>query len=165
MTILGIDPGIEKVGIGIVKKQNQEYKLIHHELIKTSARKPHAERLQLIYERITAVVNKFTIDAASIEKLFFAKNVKTAMVVSEARGVILLALKLLDLPIYEYTPLQVKQGLIGYGRASKNQIRDFIKLMLKLKEVPSTDDVTDGIALAIIHLNTFKTLSKIKKGF
>ena len=162
MVTIGIDPGIERIGIGIVDRENQKYKLLFHKLIKTSSSKPQEERLEIIYHELSEILSHYDIKCASIEKLFFSKNVKTAMKVSEARGVILLALRHKQIPINEYTPLQLKQAIIGYGRASKSQIQDFIKLMLGIKDFTFSDDVMDGIALAIIHLNTYKTLSRIK---
>jgi len=162
MITIGIDPGIERVGIGIISQEKQSYKLIFKKLIKTSSKQSNADRIKNIFDELNTILESHKIDSASVEKLYFAKNVKTAMVVSEVRGVILLALRLKNIPIFEYTPLQVKQALVGYGRATKNQVQEFVKLMLGLDKVPDSDDVADALAIAIIHLNTYKTLSKIK---
>ena len=161
MITIGIDPGIEKVGIGIVSSDKGISKLVAKELIHTSSKLKTPERLGIIFDRLNTILSLYNIDHASVEKLFFAKNTKTAMIVSEARGVVLLALQLKNLPIFEYTPLQVKQSLIGYGRGEKSQIQSIVKMMLKLDEIPKPDDVADAIALAITHNNTYKFLSKI----
>ena len=164
MITIGIDPGIEKVGVGIIEKQNNnKLNLLFYKLIKTSSKLPHEDRLQIIYHELLNIISMYPINFASIEKLYFAKNIKTAMLVSEARGVMMLALKEKNIPIYEYTPLQIKQSLVGYGKASKAQIQEFIKIMLNLKKIPKPDDVADGIALAIIHFNFYKTFSKINR--
>jgi crossover junction endodeoxyribonuclease RuvC len=162
MITIGIDPGIELTGVGIVEKNETGLKLIFKELIKTSRNDTTGLRLRAIYERLIGILGKFEIDHAAVEKLFFAKNVKTALTVSEVRGVILLAISEYDIPIYEYTPLQVKQALVGYGRGKKLQVQEMVKLILKLDEIPQPDDVADGIALAITHINTYRTLSRIK---
>lgn len=161
MTVIGIDPGIERTGIGIIKKDDKKLELVYHTLIKTSSKTSHFKRLKQIYDGINKILYQYAVDHASIEKLFFAKNVKTAMSVAEARGVISLAVEQSKIPIYEYTPLQVKQALTGYGRGSKAQIQELVKIVLNLDEVPKPDDVADGIALAITHINTFRTMSKI----
>ena len=162
MNILGIDPGLERIGVSIVEKVNQQYVLKYNRLIKTSSKDPFIKRLNAAYTELFDIIKNNRIDGASIEKLFFTKNVKTAMDVSEVRGVLQLALYQNSIPIYEYTPLQVKQGLVGYGRATKQQIQQVLKMMLKLDEVPKSDDVADSMALAIVHINTYQTLSKIK---
>ena len=158
----GIDPGIERTGIGIIEYKNSSYKLIFHKLIKTSSKIAHQNRIRIIFDELCLILDKYEIDSASIEKLFFAKNVKTAMTIAEVRGIIFLALEQNNIPIYEYTPLQVKQALTGYGRGTKKQIQELVKIVLKLEEIPKPDDVADGLALAITHMNTIKTLSKIK---
>jgi len=162
MTAIGIDPGIEKTGIGIVQLNNNKLELIHKELINTSSKINFEIRLEDIYNKLIKILNNYKVDFASVEKLFFAKNVKTAINVAEARGVIILALQQNKIPIYEYTPLQVKQGLIGYGRGTKRQVQELIKIILETDEIVKHDDVADGIALAIVHLNSYKTLSKIR---
>ncbi len=164
MITIGIDPGIEKTGIGIIEKNSNILNLLYYKLIKTSSKESQSDRLNEIHVKLTAILKKFKIDSASVEKLYFSKNIKTALTVSEARGVILLTLRQNNIPVYEYTPLQVKQALIGYGRAGKSQMQNFIRLLLNLKETPKPDDVADGIALAIIHMNYYKTLSKVKGG-
>lgn len=158
MKVIGIDPGIERTGVGVVENSDGKSKLIFSELIKTDAKLKTAERLGIIFETLGRITDLYSPDYASIEKLFFAKNVKTAMVVSEARGVILLTLQLRNIPIFEYTPLQVKQALTGYGSGTKDQVHSLVKIILNLKELSKQDDVSDGIALAITHIHNSKTL-------
>lgn len=162
MIVIGIDPGIEKTGIGIVELKNQNFNLVLHQLIRTSSKDSNGSRIKKIYDDLSAILKNNKIDSASIEKLFFSKNVKTAMIVSEVRGIILLALAQNNIPINEYTPLQLKQGLVGYGRGEKRQVQEVVKLILNIKDMNLQDDVADGIALAILHLNISKTMSKIK---
>jgi crossover junction endodeoxyribonuclease RuvC len=162
MIAIGIDPGIERTGIGIVESKTNKLELLHQELILTSSINKDPFRLNEIFEKVSLIIKNYKIDFAVIEKLFFAKNVKTAFRVSEVRGVILLALEKFNLPIYEYTPLQIKQGLIGYGRGTKQQIQELVKLILCLDEYPKSDDVADGIACAIVGLNSYRTISRIK---
>lgn len=163
MLTIGIDPGIEKVGVGIVENCSPRLKLIDSTLIKTSSKLSTSERLAQIFSELTTILDLYPVKDAAVEQLFFAKNTKTAMTVAQARGVILLALQLKGLQVHEYTPLQVKQALIGYGRADKKQIQQLVKVILKLDEIPKQDDVADGIAIAITHINTYKTLSKIRQ--
>lgn len=163
MITIGIDPGIEKVGVGIVENCRPGLKLIDSTLIKTSSKLSTPERLELIFSGLTTILDLYPVTDAAVEQLFFAKNTKTAMTVAQARGVILLALQLKGLKVHEYTPLQVKQALIGYGRADKKQIQQLVKVILKLDTIPKQDDVADGIAIAITHINTYKTLSKIRQ--
>ena len=162
MTVIGIDPGIEKTGIGIVQLNDNKLSLIHKELIYTSSKEKFEIRLEKIYNKLFGILSSYELDYASVEKLFFSKNVKTAITVAEVRGIIILALQQFKIPIYEYTPLQIKQGLIGYGRGTKRQVQELIKIILNSDEIEKRDDVADGIALAIVHINTHKTLSKIK---
>lgn len=162
MVVIGIDPGVEKTGVGIVKNEGKEITLLYHTLIKTSNKLSQDLRLKEIYESLSKILDKFNVDCAVIEKIFFAKNVKTAISVSEVRGVLLLLCALKKIPIYEYTPLQVKQALSGYGRAKKDQIKKLLSILLSTNEKFESDDVTDGIALAITHINSRKLFDKIK---
>ncbi len=161
MNILGVDPGIERTGVCIVSKTDC-LKLVYHALIKTDSSLEHCDRLKIIYDSLNLIISNYKIDQSSVEKLFFAKNVKTAMSVSEARGVILLCLRNNSIPIFEYTPLQVKQALIGYGRATKSQIQDIVKRLLGMNDKIKPDDVADSVAIAITHLNSIKYFNKIQ---
>ncbi len=163
MLTIGIDPGLERIGIGIVKNSNRKLTLVYNRLITTPSKLGIPDRLNIIHEELSCILKDYPVDHASVEKLYFAKNIKTAMMVSEARGVILLALRQKQVPVFEYTPLQVKQAMIGYGRAAKSQIQEFVRVILNLSEIPKPDDVADGIALAIVHINSFRTLSKIER--
>ena len=151
MKILGIDPGTGIVGFGLISQNGQDLKLLDAGTITTPPNQELAERLQTIYNELSGLIDEFQPDALSVEKLFFAKNVTTAISVSHARGVILLAGKIQNVPIYEYTPLQIKQALTGYGRADKKQIQIMVQTILKLKQPITQDDCADGIAAAICH--------------
>jgi len=159
---IGIDPGLERTGIAILKEEKGRVELIKSELIQTSSTLKEVERLEFLFNEVNKVINEFKIDFAAVEKIYFSKNVKTAMSIAQARGVILLALQLKKIPIFEYTPLEVKKALIGYGRGSKNQIQELVKMILKLEKKPEPDDIADAIAIAITHININKFMSKIK---
>lgn len=156
MVILGIDPGLATTGYGIINLQtaNGRLQIVDYGCVKTSAKLSFAERLKIIYSEIEQLVKKYQPDKIAIEKIFFAKNVKTAMQVGEARGVITLAAVRNNLSILEFTPLQVKQALTGYGRASKEQIQEMVKAILSLREIPRPDDAADALAIAITGANT-----------
>ncbi|MBR1970435.1 MAG: crossover junction endodeoxyribonuclease RuvC [Clostridia bacterium] len=156
MRILGIDPGLAIVGYGVVDKEGNAYKTIYYDAITTQAHTPIENRIKIIYDEINLIIEKFKPDVLSIEELFFNNNAKTALAVGQARGVVLLSAVEHNIPIYEYTPLQVKQALTGYGRASKMQIQQMMKSMLGLKEIPKPDDVADALAIAICHGNSMK---------
>lgn len=156
MRILGIDPGIAIVGYGVVDKEGNRYKTVAYDAVTTRAHTPLEERLQLVYKGIDEIIKMYRPDAMSIEELFFNNNAKTAVAVGQARGVILLAAVQNGVPIYEYTPLQVKQALTGYGRASKSQIQQMMKSILGLGSVPKPDDVADALAIAVCHGNSMR---------
>ena len=152
MTVIGIDPGIDRVGVGIIEYVNNKYNLLFQQLIHSDKSLTTPQRLVCIYDQLREVLSNWKqIEAASVEKLFFCKNVTNAMVVSQARGVICLALCQAGIPIYEYTPMQIKQAITGYGKADKKQIQQMIKLLLKLDDVPKPDDAADAIACAVTH--------------
>ncbi len=153
---MGIDPGIAIVGYGFIEyNKKDQYKLIASGSIQTSKNERESLRLLEIYEDIETLIEKFKPNVASIEKLFYFKNQKTVMSVSQARGVILTALEKQKLPIYEYTPIEVKQVLTGYGRASKNEVKQYVEIFLKennqQKNLSQLDDTVDAIGLAICH--------------
>ena len=156
MRILGIDPGIAIVGYGVVDKEGNSYKTIAYDAVTTRAHTPLPERLEKVYQGINEIIKTYKPDAMSIEELFFNNNAKTALTVGQARGVIILAAVQNNLPVYEYTPLQVKQALTGYGRASKTQIQQMMKSMLGLSEIPKPDDVADALAIAVCHGNSMR---------
>ena len=156
MRILGIDPGIAIVGYGVVDKEGNRYKTIAYDAVTTRAHTPLEERLEKVYKGVDEIIKTYKPDAMSIEELFFNNNAKTALTVGQARGVIILAAVQNNVPVYEYTPLQVKQALTGYGRASKVQIQQMMKSMLGLSEVPKPDDVADALAIAVCHGNSMR---------
>jgi len=156
MRILGIDPGTGILGFGVIEIEGGKQRLVDAGVIRTPAHTPLDERLVEIYESLQEIIAETKPDHMSIEKLFFAQNVTTAISVSHARGVAMLAGKQGGLTIYEYTPLQIKQGLTGYGRATKSQIQEMVRVILNLKEVPKPDDCADAIAAALLHAQTMR---------
>jgi crossover junction endodeoxyribonuclease RuvC len=149
MKIIGIDPGTGITGFGVIEPLKNNYRLIDAGVIRTPAKQADEIRLQTIYENICEIIDEHKPDVMSIEKLFFAKNVTTAMTVSQARGVVLLAAQQRGLTIYEYTPLQIKQAITGYGKADKPQMQEMVRVLMGLKEIPKPDDCADAIAAAI----------------
>jgi crossover junction endodeoxyribonuclease RuvC len=148
MRILGIDPGTGILGFGIIEADKGTYTLVDGGVIRTPVHEDDAVRLQTIYEELT--------DIMSVEKLFFARNVTTAMTVAQARGVVLLCGKLAGMEIYEYTPMQIKQAITGYGKADKKQMQEMVRAILKLSEIPKPDDAADAIAAALTHAHTIR---------
>jgi len=151
MLILGIDPGTATVGYGLLRKEGNKMTALKYGCIKTCAGEDPGERLVCIEKELSKIVKEFRPDEAAVEKLFFMKNVKTAIAVSQARGVLLCALAKLKLPAFEYTPLQVKLTVTGYGKAPKLQVQRMVKGILGLKELPHPDDAADALAIAICH--------------
>lgn len=151
VVIFGIDPGYAIVGCGIVRYENNDFRLLGYGAVTTDKDMPFNERLKKIYDDLTELLEKFKPDAVSIERLYFNTNQKTAIDVAQARGVIVLAVQNMGIPIYEYTPLQVKQSMVGYGRAEKTQVQEMTKMFLHLDKIPKPDDAADALALAICH--------------
>mgnify|MGYP005762096023 FL=1 len=162
MVILGIDPGIAIVGYGIVEYKNSKFKVIDYGQITTDSKMDTLTRLELVYKGIDILLKTYNIDEVGIEELFFNKNVKTAITVAQARGVIMLACSHNNKKVYEYTPLQVKQGVAGYGRAEKLQVQQMVKSFLNLKAIPKPDDVADALAVAICHAHSNKLEKTLK---
>lgn len=151
MKIIGIDPGSAIVGYSLLEAHGDKYTLIASGSIRTDKSKTESARLLEIYCDLKSLILEFEPDVASVEKLFFFKNQKTVMAVSQARGVILLALEEFNIPIFEYTPMVVKQALTGYGRADKEAVAQMVKLSLEECNLPKLDDTVDSIAIAICH--------------
>lgn len=151
MRIIGIDPGTGILGFGVIDSNLGKFKLVDAGVIRTSAKEDEATRLLTIYLELSNIIKDVTADIMSVEKLFFAQNVTTAMTVSQARGVVLLAGIQANLKIFEYTPLQIKQAMTGYGRAEKKQIQEMVKVILGLSIIPKPDDCADALAAAITH--------------
>lgn len=160
MIILGIDPGIAIVGYGIIEYKGSRFKTLAHGAITTKAGQPTEKRLKIIYDKLNELIRMYNPDEMAIEELFFNTNQKTAISVAEARGVLLLCAELNGKNIYEYTPLQVKQSVVGYGRAEKNQVITMVKMILGLESAPNLDDTADALAVAICHAHT--GVSKLK---
>lgn len=154
MVVLGIDPGFGRVGYGIIEYNNNKYRVMEYGSITTEAGVKFSKRLNKIEKDLHSICSKYTIDVASVEKLFFNTNITTGIQVAEARGVILNTLENLNIDICEYTPLQIKQALVGYGRADKIQIKNMVKSFLKLETMPKLDDTTDALAMAICHTHS-----------
>ena len=158
MRILGIDPGTGITGWGIIEKQETQLlankiKVIAYGVIRTSAGLDMPIRLKDLYDELSDLIEKFSPTEVAIEDLFFFKNQKTVIKVGQARGVAIIAAVNKDLPVFDYTPLQVKQAVTSYGRASKSQIQKMVKVILNLQEIPKPDDAADALAVAICHLN------------
>lgn len=149
MIILGIDPGIARLGWGVVEEVRGKARMVAYGCLETTKETPHEERLRAVHDELARVIKKYKPTRAAVEKLFFSKNVKTALTVGEARGVIMLTCAELNIPIVEISPKEVKQALTGYGSADKRQMQRMIQLMLGLKEIPKPDDAADALAIAI----------------
>lgn len=149
ITIIGIDPGIADTGYGIIKEENGRLSVLEYGSIRTSAKSALPERLNTLRKKLSALLEKYDPALAVVEQLFFCTNVKTALTVGQARGVIILSLAEQKIKIIELTPLQIKQGLTGYGKADKKQMQQMVKAVLGLKEIPKPDDAADALAMAV----------------
>ncbi len=156
MIILGIDPGYAIVGIGVLEYKGNKFRPIEYNAITTHASMITSLRLKKIKDEIQEYLHKYKPDAVAIEELFFNNNAKTAIAVAQARGVMVAEAASLDIPIYEYTPLQIKQAVTGYGRAEKGQIQQMVKMLLNLNAIPKPDDAADALAVAICHAHSSK---------
>lgn len=155
MRILGIDPGTAITGWGIIElKDRSTTKLVSCGCIKTKSDQSLDKRLVEIFDDLQKIISEYKPDVAAIEELFFAKNVKTAIAVGHGRGAAMLAVAKAKIHIYEYTPLQVKQAVVGYGRAEKAQVQEMLKLLLGTKDIPKQDDTSDALAVALTHAHT-----------
>ncbi|MBF9015158.1 MULTISPECIES: crossover junction endodeoxyribonuclease RuvC [unclassified Oceanispirochaeta] len=152
--ILGIDPGLAHVGWGLITHDGIRSRYLAHGVIKTDSKSPMADRLLHIYDGLAKVIEEYKPGSAGIETLYFAKNVSSAMPVAEARGALLLCMARHNLVIGEYTPLQIKQSVVGNGRAEKHQVQVMVALLLKLKEPPKPDHAADALAAALCHAHT-----------
>lgn len=156
MKILGIDPGFAIAGYGVIEYKCNKFIPIKYGVITSEAKMEFSKRLKRLYDEISEIIIKEKPDFVSIEELFFNTNVKTAIAVGHARGVLILAAENLGVPIYEYTPLQIKQAVTGYGRADKCQVQCMIKTLLNLNAIPKPDDAADALAVAICHAHSFR---------
>ena len=151
MIVLGIDPGYAIVGWGVVRYERGRFAPLDYGAVLTPAGMDFSRRLEIIYDELLALIDRAKPDALAVEKLYFKNNQKTAIDVAQARGVILLAAKKRGVPLYEYTPLQVKSAVTGYGQAEKPQVMEMTRRLLGLREVPKPDDTADALAIAICH--------------
>ena len=158
MRILGIDPGVAIVGFGVVDSESGTQRMVQYGTINTPANTPLAARLVQIEQDLMELLDQFKPDEVAIEELFFSKNITTGIAVAHARGVILATVEKAGIPLYEYTPMQVKQAVVGYGLAEKNQVMDMTKRLLKLRSVPKPDDAADALAIAICHARSATSL-------
>jgi len=154
MIILGIDPGTATTGYGLIKKTKRGIKCLNYGCIKTSPEHSPALRLKETEKQLKKIIKQHRPDLAAVEDIFFFKNLTTAMKVSQAKGVILLTLAKINIPISEYTPLQVKMGVCGFGKADKQQVQRMVQVLLNLKKLPSPDDAADALALAVCCANS-----------
>jgi crossover junction endodeoxyribonuclease RuvC len=163
MLVLGIDPGTAITGYGLVREAEDQLQAVAYGAITTPSDWALPQRLRKIYGDLTALIREYSPTEGAVEQLFFSRNVKTALAVGQARGVVLLAMADGGLPVHEYTPLQVKQSVVGYGRAEKAQVQELVKLLLGLEAVPQPDDAADALAVAICHLHSARMAALIKR--
>lgn len=153
MRILGVDPGIAITGYSFIDYQGNKFIPVEYGCIRTTNNIPPKSRLHKLYNELNDLINKYQPGCLAVEELFFNRNVRTAMAVGQARGVILLTAALAGIDVFEYTPLQVKQAVVGRGRAEKNQVQYMVKVILNLPKIPRPDDVADALAVAVCHAN------------
>ncbi len=154
MVIVGIDPGTAIMGYGVIEQQGHVLKAVTYSCWRTPAGMPLSERLLSLYHGIRTLLHEFKPDCLAVEELFFNRNTTTALAVGHARGIVLLAAAEQGIPVYEYTPLQVKQAVVGYGKADKVQIQHMVRALLGLQEIPKPDDTADALAIAICHAHS-----------
>ncbi len=163
-TIIGIDPGLKNTGYGIIQVENNQVKYIDHGVISTEAADQPGSRLLHIHDHVIKLVKQFRPDEAGIEEIFFARNLKSAIPVAQAKGVILCALALAGVGVSVYTPLEVKRGVVGNGRAEKEQVQELVRLILGLAQIPRPDHAADALAVALCHAHSSRLKSLIKSG-
>jgi len=161
--VLGIDPGTAITGYGLVREDDEGLALVGYGVITTPAGQPLPERLQTIYRGLADVIREHQPEQAAVEELFFSRNVRTALSVGHARGVVLLALADAGLQVYEYKPLEVKQAITGYGGADKQQVQEMVRMLLDLERVPQPDDAADAVAVAVCHIHSARMAALIAK--
>ena len=164
MIILGIDPGLATLGYGVIEADNQNRRLIQFGTLTTPAGQPMPQRLRAIFQGMNQLMDIYRPDDVAFEELFFSKNITTGMAVSAARGVALVAVVQRTDNLYEYTPMQIKQAVTGYGGADKHQVQQMVKMLLNMREIARPDDAADALAVALTHANSMnmKKMFKIK---
>lgn len=165
MVILGIDPGVATIGFGVIRAERGKNTLLQYGVITTPAGLPLSQRLVQISEDMEQLIRQFKPDEIAVEELFFSKNITTGIAVAHGRGVILLAAEKLGVPVFEYTPMQVKQAVVGYGAAQKRQVMLMTQRLLNMKEVPRPDDAADALAIAICHGRSATSLMNTERVF
>ena len=165
MVILGIDPGVATIGFGVLRAERGKNTLLQYGVITTPAGIPLSRRLVQISEDMEQLIRRFKPDEMAVEELFFSKNITTGIAVAHGRGVILLAAEKLGVPVFEYTPMQVKQAVVGYGGAQKRQVMLMTRRLLGMKEVPKPDDAADALAIAICHSRSATSLMNTERVF
>ena len=165
MIVLGIDPGVATIGFGVVRAERQKNTLLQYGVITTPAGLPLSHRLLQIDRDMEELIRTFHPDEMAVEELFFTKNITTGIAVAHGRGVILLAAERLGVPIFEYTPMQVKQAVVGYGGADKRQVMLMTQRLLNMKEIPRPDDAADALAIAICHGRSATSLLNTERKF
>ena len=165
MVILGIDPGVATIGFGVIRAERGKNTLLQYGVITTPAGIPLSRRLVQISEDMEQLIRQFQPDEMAVEELFFSKNITTGIAVAHGRGVILLAAEKLGVPVFEYTPMQVKQAVVGYGAAQKRQVMLMTQRLLGMKEVPKPDDAADALAIAICHSRSATSLMNTERVF
>jgi|TARA_B110000014_G_C19683245_1_gene358247 crossover junction endodeoxyribonuclease RuvC len=163
MRVMGIDPGSNCTGFGIVEEVKSDLNALHWSSVKTSSKHSFHERLKIIYDELVLAIESFKPDVVAVEDLFYATNVKTVIKLGQTRGVTLLAAANCNIDLAEYSPMEVKQSVVGYGRADKNQVRDMVSTLLRLKEKPDPFDASDALAVAICHIHHAGLQQKIKQ--
>lgn len=164
MRVLGIDPGVAITGYGVIEESGNDNHYLYSGCIRTAKDELPAVRLETIHNYVFELVSDYKPQALAIEKIFFSKNVRTAFQVGEARGVIILAAARCNIDLFEYTPLQVKQAVAGYGRADKSQVQNMVKMLLRLEHAPSVDDEADALAVALCHLHNRRFQDALTRG-
>ena len=165
MVILGIDPGVATIGFGVLQAERGKNTLLQYGVITTPAGIPLSQRLAQISKDMEQLIHQFKPDEMAVEELFFSKNITTGIAVAHGRGVILLAAEKLGVPVFEYTPMQVKQAVVGYGAAQKRQVMLMTQRLLGMKEVPKPDDAADALAIAICHSRSATSLMNTERVF
>ncbi len=164
MIVLGIDPGYATTGFGLISADRGQYRLLQYGIITTPADLPFPERLNMLFEDMNRLLEVTKPEAVAVEELFWGHNITTGIGVSHGRGVILLAIQRAGLPLYEYTPMQVKQAVVGYGKAEKHQVMDMTRRFLKMEKMPRPDDAADALAIALCHARSSTSLLN-QRGF
>ena len=161
MRVMGVDPGSDITGYGVIETDGRRYEVVEYAAIRTSSKSRFADRLLLISRKLEEVIQRLRPQACAVEDTFYAVNVKSAMKLGQVRGVVLLTAARANVEVFEYSPLEIKSALVGYGRAEKQQVQEMVRLLLKLKEAPEPLDASDALAVAICHANTAGTYQRL----